>query len=499
MIKFAALSMLLSLAPAQALAAPPDWVISEGRGAYPETAFFTGFGEALLADDQGRCKELARDNAKRALTQSIQVTVTSVGRSRAEQSGRDYAEFVSAMTESVSRLEIAGLKVETHLDAKKDRCYALASVEKAALARSHAAKCAALRGEILAAAETAKGREAKGDRNGALEDYLEARSKLEQHREAAGVAVLAGGTVSEEGLPSAANLRLAVARLAEKPVKTVDDAAWLLAYSLKTQAAAGGKVMVLPFTVRDTRMGSPFSRYLKGVLEARLADTAKWTVVEPRAASAGAERVLTGSYWPAEDGYKLIAKLRRVADGTIAASAEVSVPAAAAAAAKLSVEPENYQAALADQRVFGEGELQGGGLQLEAWTNKGSDGLMFSRGEAMKVFVRANLPGYVRFIYHLADGRRALLLDNYYLDASKVNMAYELPQEFECDAPFGAETLQAFLSTEKFEPLKTRSEGGYDILEEELAQALVKTRGMKAAKSAARKAEARLVLTTTEK
>ena len=109
------------------------------------------------------------------------------------------------------------------------------------------------------------------------------------------------------------------------------------------------------------------------------------------------------------------------------------MPAGPLAAAKIQIEPENYQKALAEQGLFAAGELQGGGLALELWTNKGAEGLVFTRGEKLKAFVRLNLPGYVRFLYHLADGKRALLLENYFIDAGKVNVAYELPQEFECD------------------------------------------------------------------
>jgi len=520
-----ALSILV-LIPSLAFAGPPDWAANDGKAAqYPQARFFTGFGEAMLgADkDQGACRELAQDSAKRALIQGVQVTVKAVGRTAQEQRNRDYSEYVSAVTESVSTLDIKGLKLETYLDAKKGVCYALAAADRQGLAKAYAEKRESLRREAAELARAGRSNEEKGERGKALEAYLEARQRLQECRDAGAIAALAASEAEdafaqfdkqEQSLPSEADLRAAVDRLAERPVKTVDDAAWSLAYFLKARSGLPqARVMVQPFSFRDTRMGSPFSRYFKQLLESQLAATAKWTAVEQKsdvrpksadlakdfAAASGAEYALSGSYWPQGEGARLIGRLRRVSDGGVAAAAELDVPGAAISAAKLDLKPENFQDALKDQGVFAAGELQGGGLALEAWTSKGADNLIFTRGEKMKVFVRMNLPGYVRLIYHLADRRRALLLDNYYLDAAKVNMAYELPQEFECDAPFGVETLQAFASTQKLPPLKTLSVEGYDILDEDLSAALVRTRGMKKAEPGLQKAEARIVLTTMEK
>jgi hypothetical protein len=160
------------------------------------------------------------------------------------------------------------------------------------------------------------------------------------------------------------------------------------------------------------------------------------------------------------------------------------------------VKPANYKAALADQKVFSRDEIAGGGLTLEAWTNKQTQGNLFTGGEAMKVLVRVNMPCYLRFIYHMADGKRVLLLDEYFMDASKVNVAYEIPQEFECAAPFGGEVLQLLARTGKFESIRTQQVDGYDYLQDELKNVVAGLRGMKAAKSKILQAEQRIVVTT---
>ncbi len=501
-----------------AFAAAPAWVVAEGRSpSHDPQAYFTGFAEAMVAKDgdTAACVQSAADNARRSLIQSIQVRVKAVTVTKMEDAGGQLSSYASAVTESASALDLKGLRHERYLDAGKGMCYALAVVAKADLAKEYDAKADAFRAEIVAQVAAAKRHEDKSDRTRALGAYLDAQKLLSQYRDARGLVEFAarGSSASfatlaaangGEGLPSAADLKTAIDRLAQKPIQGFEDAAWLLAFYLKEQSdLQTAKVVIQPLTYRDTRMSSPFARYLRQLLEAKLVDTAKWSVVEAKMdagkEASGAEFALVGSYWPQDGGLRLLVKLRRVTTGGIVAATEITVPAGPLAAAKIQIEPENYQKALAEQGLFAAGELQGGGLALELWTNKGAEGLVFTRGEKLKAFVRLNLPGYVRFLYHLADGKRALLLENYFIDAGKVNVAYELPQEFECDAPFGVERLQAFASTQPFEPLRTQNVDGYDIVVDDLNKTLRTTRGIKKSQGTVQKAEARLDLTTMER
>ena len=87
----------------------------------------------------------------------------------------------------------------------------------------------------------------------------------------------------------------------------------------------------------------------------------------------------------------------------------------------LNFKPQNYEQALIEQNAFAESEFVSG-LQVEMWTDKGSGHLLYTGGETMKVFVRVNRKAHIRLLYILADGRRTLLYDNYYIDQSKVNL-----------------------------------------------------------------------------
>ena len=82
----------------------------------------------------------------------------------------------------------------------------------------------------------------------------------------------------------------------------------------------------------------------------------------------------------------------------------------------------------------------------------------------MKVFIRVNREVHIRLLYILADGRRTLLYDSYYIDQSKVNRVVEIPDEFECVPPFGAEFLVVTARSEAFPPIQTYESNGYHFL-----------------------------------
>ena len=118
----------------------------------------------------------------------------------------------------------------------------------------------------------------------------------------------------------------------------------------------------------------------------------------------------------------------------------------------------------------------------------------------MRVSVRVNREAHIRLLYILADGRRTLLYDNYYIDQSKVNRVVEIPDEFECASPFGAELLVVVARTEAFPPIRTYESDGYHFLNaKDARQAARDFRGMKKKPPDVQQSEAKLVLTTMKK
>ncbi|MFQ6044573.1 MAG: hypothetical protein ACE5PV_27285, partial [Candidatus Poribacteria bacterium] len=330
---------------------------------------------------------------------------------------------------------------------------------------------------------------------------------------------LASSNISSEGQqPSLMSLTKVTNKLDQiisQSITSVDDVAQVVVYKLSKQVSQPkGKVLITPFTYQDTKMSSPFARYLRDALETQVGQMDKWNVVrqassfKPKSAqitreitkASGAEWLLSGTYWEQGEKIKLMATMRDVNKGKILAGAEVIFDTDLLKAAHLDFKPQNFETALIEQRAFDEGEFLSDHLQVEVWTNKGNENLLFTKGEIMKVYVRVNRESHIRLLYILADRRRTLLYDDLYIDQSKVNHVVEVPQEFECAPPFGAEMLVVVARTEKFEPLETVKQDGYFFLKASTAKdAAAMVRGMKRKnQNEIQQAEAKNIITTIE-
>lgn len=138
-------------------------------------------------------------------------------------------------------------------------------------------------------------------------------------------------------------------------------------------------------------------------------------------------------------------------------------------------------------------------MQVEVWTNRGEENVTFTKGDTMAVYVRVNIPGYIRLLYHTADNQRVLLLNNYYVDEAHVNQRVRVPGVFECTEPFGAEVLQVIASSKENPQLNIKRQDGYDFVDEALPNLLTKARGMKRVDGDVISAEKRIVITTLSK
>jgi hypothetical protein len=505
----------------------PDWVKNQGKSAkYSELRYLTGFGMAKLEKNGNKAEiaQLASDYAKKNLIEKIRVKVSSDVVSKNEETEKKYSTYFSSAVQSTASMDLQGLETEFFFDDDDNIEYALAIVSRQDIAGLYDKRVSDLRSQIEEHVMNGKNYDEKNQRAKALEEYLACYPIFRQLEEAETILMAAGtneskamkeldGAVQTEQV-SVNKVREAVDKLVQRPINTTEDLAWYLIYTLKGQIDLQGKsVMVAPFTYQDTKMGSPFSRYFKQALEGKAVEVGQWNVVQqstdfqPKmgniakeyAQASGAGYVLSGTYWELPQGVKILANVRSVADSRLVASVEQIVTAAVVQSSNQSLRPQNFKEAFADQKDFKSGEVVGGGLSLEVWTNKGIDNVIYTKDEIMTVYVRVNMPCYIRFIYHLASGERTLLLDNYYIDDSKVNKVVQIPQQFQCDAPFGGEVLQAFARTEEFEPVITVEKDGYKYLSEDLKKFLVATRGFKPVKQATMQTEQRITITSMEK
>lgn len=505
----------------------PEWVKSCGKSAkYPDALYLTGFGMDKLGKDKDRGKSMQRatESAKGTFIQRVRVSIQSTVNSQTVEQGQALSSYFSNATQSTSSLEIQGLTVETFYDDGDDISYALAYASRRNLSTVYQDRAIKLRSEIRQHVESGGRYEESGAKTKALDEYLACYPLFRQLEDAQAILTAVGSsvnavfdelekTVKNDAL-SISVVREAAQRLIQRPMSSSEDVAWYLARCLGEQLDSKGiAVLVTPFSYQDTKMASQFSRYFKQVMESKVNEVARWTpvqqveVLQPKtrnisqemAQASGAQFILRGTYWELPGKVKIIASVQRVSDLKISGSAEVMVDSTVLQKLGQGLKPENFFKVLSDQRQFNKDEVIEGGLSLEVWTNRGTDDIVFTKGDTMQLYVRVNMPCHLRFLYHLADGRRTILLNDYYIDESKVNQIYQIPEEFECDAPYGAEILQAFARTESFEPLETVKAEGYTFLKTDLGKFLSSARGMKKVKPSTLQTETRVVLTTMEK
>ena len=516
-------------------AAKPDWVKNFGRSEErPVHIYLVGFGSAW--GHGAEIHQIAADNARADVSRNIVTKVKSVIRTSESETKGTVSQQYSGVTLSETALQLLGLETEVYVDSGRNpTTYVLAYVSRTELKRIYTARALALREEIRRILADAESAENASKIDIAVEKYLSTYPLYDALKEAEIILLVAKHYSSPDDAAfdelERATKRLSrtpdvppivshtevinrVEQLVSESITSVDGIARAVVFQLSKQVKQPeGKVLLAPFTYQDTRMSSPFSRQLLAALEAQIGRMGKWNTVNlmhrprsnfrPRsvqhmrdfAKDAGATLLLSGTYWENGDQVTLRATLRAVETGKIKAGAVVGFDRDMKA---LNFKPQNYKQALIEQNAFAEHEFISG-LQVEIWTDKGSEHLLYIEGETMKVFVRVNRAAHLRLLYILADGRRTLLYDNYYIDQSKVNRVVEIPEEFECAPPFGAELLVVVARTEELPPIQTyESDGYYFLSAKDARQAARDFRGMKKKQERpdAQQSETQLVLTT---
>ena len=514
-------------------AAKPDWVKNYGRSEErPVHTYLVGFGSAWGHGAEPR--QIAADGARADISRHIVTKVKSVIRTSESEISGTLSQQYSGVTQSETVLKLLGLETEVYVDSgHQPTTYVLAYVHRAELKRIYATQASTLREEIRRILADATQAENASKIDIAVEKYLSTYPLYEALKEAeiillvakhySGPADIAFDELAEVRqklsgkpdmlpIPSHTEVVNRIEQLVSESITSVDGIARTIAFQLSKQVSQPmGKVLLAPFTYQDTQMSSRFSRQLLTALEVQLGQIAKWKTVNqtsslhsnfrPRsvqhirdfAKGVGATLLLSGTYWEHDDQITLRATLRAVETGEVKAGAVVEFDRGIQT---LNFKPQNYKQALIEQHAFAENEFISG-LQVEIWTDKGSENLLYIEGETMKVYVRVNRAVHLRLLYILADGRRTLLSDNYYIDRSMANRVVEIPEEFECAPPFGAEFLVAAARTREFPPIQTYENDGYYFLSaKDAGQAARDFRGMKKKQSDIQQSEAQLVLTT---
>ena len=497
-IILAVIAILLPISASYAQKAP-DWVKNcETSHKYPSGLYMTGCGIAedkSIETRKGNAESYAKAELSRQFLQTIKNEVYSSERVNA---GKATAEYRNVVT-SVTQLNLRGVKTEWYDDRKKKISYAVASMEIESAIKDYSRHIEGVIFELQTLIDNANKLEDQGKLKEAINVYKktfpffmqagEAHMMLNILKRASPFA--ANSSVSSPAL-SMSEIEVKISSLISGETSSIRDAAFSLAEQFKSQVSDKRKVLIVPLNYRDTDFGSQFANYFLPVLQGEL--TPEFSVVtqqpkrgvesEIELSSPRFDGYIRGSYWEEGDDLKIMATLSELRDGSIIGTASTTIPLTLLKDKNIEYKPVNMLELMEDTRLFLKKDVIPGELSLEVWTDKGNRNLIFKEGDETNVYVRVNKPCNLQVIYHMANGVRLLLYNNLYVDPSKVNRVYTLPDEFYFAPPLGVERLQIFASRKKFPDVETTSktfdgELYEDVFAEDIKKYTAKMRGIR--------------------
>jgi hypothetical protein len=317
---------------------------------------------------------------------------------------------------------------------------------------------------------------------------------------------------------------------------SMEQLAQTLAKGLKSEKAKGKQIRLDYFTLDETQMGSVFSSNLYTALATELGKNGMAVRENPndlnkqRTLAPKDQWVVCGVFTEQKGQILVHAALYDISQKKNIATAKGGIATVFLTKAGISWKPQQFENAQRTRNLIVDDddapqpepkpapdpapapkptpeptpspEASTGDFKLDVMTSKGFGHQIFNEGERMQIAVRSKRPCFLRLVYHAADGQKVLLLENEPMKTSEEGNYITVPQEFECAAPFGIETLQLFACTEIFPPLRTHKDGGFIFIDDEIASINTKTRSFKPVSGNAKgllRAEVRIQVTTLAK
>lgn len=481
----------------------PAWISYEKRAfLYPEKKYIIGFISEKKKDYENlnEINERLINYCKNIAVSSVHSSIKSQTNIVIESKNEESNEYFKQMSVSMSKMDIVGLQTKTYYDERKKECYALVYANKQNLITSYNHKINTNITNIKFEYETAKSNQSKDI---SLKNLYNIQPKIRETEELCIIMfALMGGTDSEL-LKKLNSLKINVNNEIQSIKKSnnlsLEEAVTIFTSIIKAQLKTKNQSLsIRNFTYQDTEVSSKFAKHLRFELESELVKN-DFNVIESNEDSKSILN-LVGTYWLKDDGVKIIGIIRNQKTGKAEASAEIMVSKLWIDKNNIEVQPQNLKKLYEELNLLTENQiLSVGGLYIDLLTNKGAENLIFYENEIVKLFIKANQSCYTRFIYHLADGNKVMLLDNFVVSEDNINKLIQVEPEFYCAPPFGIEALQLIAQTKPFKPVKTYTVDGYTFIDEELETFLEKTRGFKPKEEGEGKAERILIITTMQR
>jgi len=472
--------------------------IAQGKK-YPTRFYIVGEGSA---ENTGNPEDLvgAKERAMGDLVNQIQASVNSEFVNQVVETSQSLDEYAHSKIKVISKMKIEGVQYETVK--KKDYITVRAILRKDETADLYFQKTKSLIEKLQSQMSRVSALMSSADNERALGQLFAASKLFNEIEQNIIVYMILGGMEAE-------NLKLKLTRgdlddkifkLTEKEFKSFDDVINGLCFQISQQVQTGEKITIFPFQFQNTSFGSQLSDYISQQINFSLPKFIKFKKGDTKPGTKKEGVSITGTYWLRGNDIEILVTMYD-ARGVTFGSARIKFPLSFVTELHIAYKPQNFTEAMSENKYFDKNEVVYGDLNIDFWTNKGEDNLIFHDGEEMLMYVRVNIPCNLRFIYHLANGMRTPLLDSYYIDQTKVNKVVEIPYPLECAPPFGVEKLQIFASSEELPRLNittTQIEGEeYPVLADDLKEFLAKSRGFIRKKSAKAKTAERVITITT--
>ncbi len=485
----------------------PIWVNFQSRKFnYPDSEYLTGFSSAKIESRKTIVDQIKvlENYARNELIESINVTVSSENFLKTQEvlqtkrRNNSYYESYSSKTVTKANTDVVGLIIENHRDTRNRELYAFAYVRKDDLIQYYNSLFDSNKEKVSDLISEASNYKTNGRNSLALNCYRDCLPLLSEMGKSSSVIVaLTKDQSQSEIVELSSQVRKGLEEVKNIKASSLGDATDILAdelyNSIKNRNIA---IQVFPFTYQDSRQAGEFSGVLLSALKQSTVQKGFSVVTDvSKYNSQSSAAVLTGNYWEENNQVRLIGTITNN-EGRVLASAESVLSKDWLNNNNISWLPEKFKEAGERLKLFAKDEIIGGGLNLELWTNKGDENLLYREGDTLKLFVRANQECYLRFVYYLADGSKVLLMDDYYIGSNLVNKVIQLPEIFTCTSPFGNELLVLNGQTEEFPPLNIREQYGYKFILDDTETVVARTRGFKPLNNQMLNGEKKLVINT---
>ena len=402
----------------------PEWINAEFRkNNYPDSDYLTGFcsQKNYRKQDETELSRQLLDYAKQLLIESVSVNIQVISISQTEaietQKKVSVSDYLKTCVSSNSNLSITGLKTKVYYSRKEKMGYAFAYVNKPEVEKNYQWKIKEL---VLKATSISSSFEDLPliDLQKRINEIQQIILKLENYQ-----SILVGiGVIDPEILQTDKTMQIRKLcdanqqRLKKNKFQSIQELAFFLIHDLKDNYPQDSLIVFNDITFEQTGIGSEFSFKLKETLkqEAILQQLKIAAIESPE--NENAFYSLSGKYWEDKEYLKIMVLLSDPWNNAVIACAKVQITKKACQNNNISYLPSNIQKALNRQVLFMENPLIPNNLNIDIWTNRGKNNLIFREGDTLQLFVQANKECYLRFIYYLADGTKVLLLDNYLIE-----------------------------------------------------------------------------------